>query len=157
MSSLRAIANSLEAALNGAEAVSSAFAGPWAPDPGLSVDFDLESVPWASVAVSLPAFRLLGSPVTTKLLSFSLLLLLLATRSVQLSSVPLRREIREYNELGRQDFGLRPHCRGRLTGPDRPQSWTRDLSPTSSSGLLDLQPPSGNLCGILPNHPQVHA
>ena len=52
VSSLRAIANSLEAALNGAEAVSSAFAGPRAPDPGLSVDFDLESVPWASVGVS---------------------------------------------------------------------------------------------------------
>lgn len=56
MSSLRAIANTLEAALNGAEAVSSASAGLRAPDPGLSVDFDLESAHWASAGVSSSLF-----------------------------------------------------------------------------------------------------
>ena len=71
MSSLRAIANSLEAALNGAEAVSSACAGPRAPDPGLSVDSDLESVPWASVGVSsgLSASRISSHDEVAQLLT----------------------------------------------------------------------------------------
>lgn len=48
MSSLRAIANTLEAALNGAEAVSSASAGPRAPESVPSLDLDLESAHWTS-------------------------------------------------------------------------------------------------------------